>query len=464
MRLTTLFTILFLCLLNTPATAQEGAGLLFSDLNGAFPKGMWRKQPRSEINYLLERLPADAPLRSIQVIKRNMLLSRYDTSQIIHDTDGAIGKDLLTLRLGKLMEMGLWEDAFTLYTKTTEDPGENDSLAQIGVLLILSQKGLSTACLEEKVLSSRFESDFWRQMDGVCAIELGIGGDNKPEFPNSDVLQAVFYNKDFNIPAKDISVLEKLSPLELAILSLKERIDYKQVDFSGSLPPHITKTFLKDSRFPSRHQESLEEVARKQALLPESPLTEAQLEQEKDVQSLSQQRLIALISDKLRLSQKLSAEEGQKLADLASKNPENYFYIQILNATNGLPSTIPVSEEESALGLTAITTKNMEKVNFLKSLLDKPVEFSNNPDKVYEKQISLTPDGGYVMPTGSLTEWLRKTQEQRFVGLSLLIILSNVEKDAEETTSNMLKNLSTVGLIDQAHQIAKEELAHLMKL
>ena len=32
------------------------------------------------------------------------------------------GDDLLTLRLIKLLEMGLWEDAFALYSQTTKRP------------------------------------------------------------------------------------------------------------------------------------------------------------------------------------------------------------------------------------------------------------------------------------------------------------------------------------------------------
>ena len=468
------FLCLFLLLAMPTALANEGAGLIRSDLNGAFPKALWRDQYRSEINYLLKKLPANADSRSIQVIKRNMLISLYDTSLIKNDIEPNNGEDLLTLRLKKLMQMGLWEDAFRLYTITTEDPGENNQLAQTGLLLILLQKGLPTACLEEKVLAPRFpESAFWLQMDIICDAEISGENPLSTQFTDNSVLQALYSEPDFKLSANDIEALDKLSDLEIALLSAKKRIDYEGIQLSNKTEPRLTKTFLSDARFPSNHRESLEKLAIKQALLPESPLSDTLQNNEKSIPSLSQEQLISLISTKLRLGNKITKEETQKLASFAPENPQNYFYIQILNKINALEEEYPVLEDDYNAGLAAFTPKNVKKVNLLKSLLDKPSEFSNNPAEVYEKQISLTPDGHYVMPTGDLTDWLKKTKKHQFVGLSLLIILSNNEVDAsaknsgdiqEEKALNVLKSLSTVGLIDQAHQVAREELANLMDI
>ena len=473
--------ILLLCLFVAPSAghANEGAGLLVSDRHGAFPKALWRGQPRSEITYLLKNLPADAPMRSIQNIKRNMLLSTYDTSLIDNDIEIKSGEDLLTLRLQKLMEMGLWEDAFTLFTTTTKDPGENNALAQIGVLLILTQKGLPTACLEAKVLGPRFRNSsfrnslFWHKIDIVCSAEMDAEAVISTQLSDSPVLQAIYNQPYFNIPAKDIKALEILDPLELALMSLKKRINYQQIDLSQNISPYLLKIFLQDYRFPSLYKQELERIARQKALLPESPLSEELQKQEENIQYLTQNQIIALISHKLKSGQSILQKTVKKLAELAPDNPKNYVYIQLLNDIKAVETPISVSEEKFTFALGAFTNTQKQKVNLLKTMLDKPVKFSNNPSNVYEKQQDLTLASHYVIPKSSLVQWLTETQKHHFAGLSLLIVLSNIEDNAyaknsgdisEEQTLNVLKNLSTVGLIEQARHIAREELANMMRL
>jgi len=465
--------LLFVCLfIPIKAQAYEGAGLLYSDLKGALPKALWRDQPRSEIVYLLKNLPANSSLKSLQTIKRNMLLSVYETSLIKNDIEIKDGEDLLTLRLLKLIEMGLWEDAFTLYTKTTDDPGDNDILAQTGVILILLNKGLSTACLEEKVLAPRFpDTDFWAQIDTICNAELGTNSIISTELSGSAVLQAIFNEPDFKLSADNIAALKKLSFFELEMLSRKKRIDYSKMYLRNDLPPILTKTFLKDPRTPSKHKASLEDIARHQGLLPESPLKADLKNIESSIHKASQNDLLALLSNKLQTGQIISEKAVKKLADLATENPENYYYIQILKASNATNTDININDDDFEAGVQALVGKNAKKVNLLKTLLDKSAEFSNNPANVYEKQGSLTPDGHYVMPTGGYAKWLKRTTNNRLAGLSLLIILSNIEVDAnavgdkpDNKTFNMLNSLSTVGLIDQSHLVAREELAKLMEL
>ena len=480
-------TLVALLALTTPAIAGEGIGLISSDQDGALPKSLWRDQSRSEINFLLKNLPADSSLRSVQKIKRNMLLSYYDATSIKNDIEVKPGEDLLTLRLQKLVEMGLWEDAFKLYTKTTDDPGENHKLAQLGVILILTQKGLSTACLEEKVLASRFpDKDFWVRMDGVCSVELSIKEAADENFAGSSVIKAIMTDEKFKVSAKNTEALDKMTFLEIGLLAAKGRIDYTGLENYDKISPYILKTFLNDPNFPKANRESLEKVARQKFLLPESEPKKAENEEntenkpEDSTENLTQSELTAAIAHKLKAGKPVEDNEVKKMVDLSTKNPENLFYIQILNETSPFQNyadiTGDVQESETALSTLLEndpTGQKREKVNFLKSLLDKEAEFSNNPANVYEKQISLTPDGGYVMPTDGLTNWLRKTQEHQLVGLSLLIVLSNIDNNAyaknsgdnpENDAVNVLKSLSTVGLIDQAHLIAKEELANLMEL
>lgn len=450
----------------------EGYGLISSDLEGAMPKGLWHKQPRSEILALMREMPAGGTLRSAQMIKRNMLLSTYDTGGIKNDIPPQSGNDLLTVRLQTLLESGFWEDALEMYTQSVRDPKENSALAQVGVMLIFNVKGLSTACLEQKALGSRYEGEvFWTRLKNVCDIELGSLKASTANFSDSEVLENIYGNDNYNILANDMSALSALTPLELAVLAHKKRIKYQILNFDVATPPSIIKTFLNDSTFPSAFKTQLENQAIRLGLLPESPISDVQKHRLESVHTLSQSELIPLISIKLRNGMEITEKELRKLKELADDHPENYFYIQIISEIQGTKLSPALSEEEINLGIEEKMKKNPKKVNLLKTILDKSHEFSNNPLNVYEKQISLTSDGGYVMPTGGLMTWLGKLHQHRYTGLSLLLILSNVENNAsafytEDNSGNAefnaIKSLSTVGLIDQSHQMVREELANLM--
>ncbi len=462
------FFLILLCFLSFAPSVQaadEGAGLIRSDLNGALPKGLWRNQNRSEIAYLIQNMPDHAPSRAMQTIKRNMLVSVYDTRGIINDVSAEDGRDLLSLRLKALLKNGFWEDAFKLYTNSTDDPGTNSALAEIGLLLILNKQGLSTACLEEKVLFERYSSEpFWQQLDKVCSIEMGMGDKTEIQFPNSSVLQGLYFDSNFKIAANDINLLEKLEPLELSLLAQKGRIDYTSLDLSQSISPILTKTFLNDEKFPAAQKGKLENLALFQALLPFEELSKAQKEKLEDPSTLPQSELLPLIITQLRLGQKISEESGKRLMELAPNNPENYFFTKVLQDTQNIYGNYGLEKDNINLAIEELGKKHPQDEILLLSSLDKPVLFSNNPKTVYEKQISLTPDDGYVMSNTTPSEWLELTTKSQFAGLSLLIVLSNIENNANGINdNNVIKSLSTVGLINQAHLIAKEKLVEMMK-
>lgn len=467
-----LLAILALCLVPSPASAyEEGAGLLRSDREGALPKTLWSKQPRSEIGYLLKNLPADAPLRSLQQIKVNTLLSVYDLSEIKNDIEPSEDNNLLTLRLQKLIEMGQWEQAFRLYTTSVNDPENNNNLAQTGILLVLLKNGLATACLEAKVFSKRFDSTaFWKQIDTACNIELGTAVASTADFDSSETLKNIYKNEEFKISANDINRLSSLSTLELALLSSKGRINYENFDINVKIPPYLVKAFLKDSKFPTEHLKILTEIAVQQAILPESPLSDTVQAYAESLDKRTQGEIIDLIAHRLKRGQNVPFTELKKLEESAAENPENYFYLQYVSVSQPMGENIVIPDAQLSTADTLLSAKSGNKVNFIKSLLDKSYEFSNNPANVYEKHISVTPDGSLVTK-GNQLDWLKETINNNFAGLSLLIMLSNIENNAwvnssvdmsEEKTFNMLNNLSNVGLIDQAHQIAREELANLM--
>jgi hypothetical protein len=440
--------------------APEGAGLLVNDTEGALPKGLWRLQPRSEITYLLKTMPAEAPFRSLQEIKRNLLISTYDTGEIENDVTLAVGEDLLTLRLLKLLQMGLWDDAFQFYTNTTKDPGQNEALAQIGILLIFHQKGLSTACLEEKAFGPRFAAAFWRQFDLLCAAELGGETGPTPQFPESSFLTDLYADPSFRVSAGNMDLLAGLSFLELAILNYKNRLDYTDFTPTEAYPPYIIKTFMEDKQFPPALESQLQAVARFHGLLPEKEVVRPEYPPE-GLENAGQDTLVAYVTPFVERDEQVPLAATERLRELSAPHPENIFYLQLLEQLGLTENSYNLPDAITAKAQNAFPQAFSKEVNLLKTWLDNGEEFSNNPGNVYEKQLSLTSDGVYGTSSDDWTQWLGKTTAHQFAGLSLLIVLNNNDNKGARS-QYLLSDLQQVGLIEQAHLIARDMLVRLM--
>lgn len=231
----------------------ESAGTMSNIASGAFEKTLWRNNKRSVITELMQNLPPESPTRSIHDMKRRALLSQTDASLIDNDTKPTTDNNLFILRIKKLQEMGLFDDALKLYTDNIDTP-RDPRLAETGLILITHQRGLATACLEEKVLAPQFPDDaFFNVMDAICSYALGQT-DGPPEL-DSIILKAVFKEDTYKINAADLSTLAQLSPLELAVLKSEQRIDYNAFETTAAAlrayPSSILMTFLEDKSLPA---------------------------------------------------------------------------------------------------------------------------------------------------------------------------------------------------------------------
>ena len=156
----------------------ESTGVLSSAKQGALEKSLWRGQKRSEIEESLQKLPSRFDLRAALSLQRRLLLTRADTSLMIDDIGPLRGKDMLIQRINKLMDMGLYDDAWLLYTQRAENPYDV-SIAQLGMLLLAMKNDLATACLEEKVFSAKYPQDrFFEVLDKACGPTLGTAKKN----------------------------------------------------------------------------------------------------------------------------------------------------------------------------------------------------------------------------------------------------------------------------------------------
>lgn len=453
---------------NIPNYDLESVGLLSSDLQGAFPKSIWKNQPRSEVQFMLENMPTNSTIRELQEMKREFLLSRADTRLIKNDIKIKHYKDIFALRLNKLMELGQYDDAFKLYTNSVTKP-ESSELAEIGLLLILDEKGIATTCLDAKVLAPQFETnDFWENLDKICQIELG--STNKIEFGNSPILHATYNEDNFSISATYIDLLMGLTPLEKQILFKKGKIDYQDAEFKDLVdqtPPEYTRYFLKDEKFPKNLKTALQEHAANQNL---TPTVISELEPDK-TEEIKQEVLIDVIKKALKQGDSIPNEWAERLKILAGEHPQNYVFIHFLSALGLTKTKYEVPEERFDQGISHFPEKSAEKLKFIKTLLDKQAKFSNNPASVYEKRLVLSQNDIYNIPKeieqNWWSDWQKEAENQGFIGLSFLIALRNdnidVEGESSDIILSVLSSLSTVGLIEKSHQLSKVIMTDMME-
>jgi len=418
--------------------SNEGAGLISNARNGALPKTLWVDQKRSEIIKGIRSLANTSELDSVQQIKRNLLLSSYDVDDIKNDIPANESNNLLAIRLEKLAQMGLSGDALKLYNKAVNAPEDNETLARIGVTLTLVEKGLSTACLDAKVLKPYFSGAYWDQINAVCNAELYGDKPISTQLGDSAILKALYFEPDFTIPADNITSLDRMSLFELAVTFNKGRVEYKNADLSQistDTPLKIINFFKKDKNAP-------EEL---KTILTESQEVISDEEEFKATQSA----LTSTISAKLRANKALTESDFQQLLDFAELHPENYFFLAILGSTEKKYGNYITPEDKINLGVEKLSNKYGNKVKLLHSLLDNEVEFSNNQRDAYEKQIViLLPN---VLNELNLIYSVRPEN------------MDNTGDKSLEKTNTPLNRLGKVGLIQQAHLIAREILADLMQ-
>lgn len=230
----------------------ESTGTMSSEKDGALEKGLWNGQNRSEIEFLLQRLPETQALRSVLMLQKRLLLSKTDATLINNDIGPLRGNDLLIQRINKLIGMGLYDDAWKLYTQRAEDPYDA-SIAQLGMTLLIVRNDLATACLEEKVLSGKYPGDkVFGVVDRACAQTLG--SDTAPKFPEDPILQSVYNDPAYSVPASNPQTLEKMNALQRALVQANGKIGYTGLtaDILKKTPSSLLSLYLLDKTLPDK--------------------------------------------------------------------------------------------------------------------------------------------------------------------------------------------------------------------
>jgi len=477
------FTVLIfavICTFSLPAFAQEedgqpvinwgrleSSGTLQSTREGALPKTLWEDQNRSDIVFLMSRMPAGADYLTAQNIKKRLLLSRSNADLIENDLPLGPPTNLFTLRLKRLIDMGLYEEAFNLYTATVEDP-EFSELAELGILLMIKRGDLATACLEEKVLAPRWPDNlFWTQIDSVCNLKISDREAQDPIFiEGSTVLQALYTSPDYSVPATSVEDFSEMSPLEFSLVLYEGKIDYQPLETSlenlRDLPSSLLIAFYKDANIPEDLKQEIEIEAVSRSLIP-GPIPQIPEELPVDI---TNKEILAGIARFLVNGQSVPGILTERLLASAPENPQNYAYLHALKALDATETDLNISVENWVKGLNALDLNKAEQVLAITTRLDNSNKTFNNPNLVYEKRLSLTLKGDYVMPSVGLIRQLDSAQNQKKTGMVLLTALNILNPEAgklyPDVTDKVLESLLSVGFTGEAQILAREILARNM--
>ena len=223
----------------------ESFGLYAKAGDGGLGKDLWFNK-RSTLTSLIASMPAASPEPSVQKLIFGILLTEANADNIQNDIDLEPGRDLLTLRLEKLLEGGAYKQAFELYSKLEEEPYDA-RLGRAGILSMLYSGQKSLACLEANTARDKFpDNAFWKDIIAYCNVALS-------ETPSADDIAALEQSSGSILPALatqstykfqyNADAFSKLEQIEQALLVTENRITIPDLDIE-SIPAAHLQIFL----------------------------------------------------------------------------------------------------------------------------------------------------------------------------------------------------------------------------
>jgi hypothetical protein len=472
----------------------ESTGTLGSVREGALERTIWKGQKRSVVEPLVYRLPNQQAMRSTLSLQRRLLLSKTDFGQITNDIGPLRGSDFLIQRINKLMDMGLYDDAWELYTQKAEDPYDA-SIAQLGMLLMMMRSDLATACLEEKVFSGRYPgNEFFKTLDKACAPTLG---GSVPTFENK-ILQAIYNDSGYSVAATNYQAIMSMNDLERALVLANGKIRYDGLtsEIVSKTPSSLIALYLMDKKLPDSAKTMLKaetdarglswyliSVARDEdyqkaksmkAISERWPIVESVLSSTRRVEDLkhyadmvSEAEPKDLSPDILTKSLQVLLLSGRALPDhwvnaaqkAAPQKPILYIYLQLfqsLTPTKNL-KLAPADVEKAFKNL---KPQHSDQLIGIIETLDSKAEILNNLLKVYDKHSYLTVESNYVMPSTGLSVLLETASDQKQSGITVLAALNALAANPDNMYSGAVRkalySILNVGLLEDAKLIGSE--------
>lgn len=164
------------------------AGLLDSN-NGGLGQGIWNGSPRADVETLLLRAPLASADPALRALTLRVVLTKADAPI------GPAPHAFTTLRIEKLLDGGLIQDAGALAAQASVPDDPDFARAQADALLVADRA--ADVCSDKTSMRLTAPDPFWLQLRVYCA---SVGGDQ----PTADLTQAVLAAQGHDDKAFDV--------------------------------------------------------------------------------------------------------------------------------------------------------------------------------------------------------------------------------------------------------------------
>ena len=229
----------------------ESFGTLTDAKSGSLGADMWDGSNRDTVATLIQTLPNASTFRIANQLTRRVLLTQADTNLLNGDAP-APGRDLSTLRIRKLMDMGALDDAAALY-KENPLPPHDASMAEAGIEALLADAQPALACLETKALDRRFSGDAgWAPLNTFCNYLIGqMSGRGATTGGGGDgAVRQIAGSATYRFHAGDLHDLDRQPALDRIMLAADHRIDYRGLSGAANLSPLTLALIVHDASAP----------------------------------------------------------------------------------------------------------------------------------------------------------------------------------------------------------------------
>ena len=500
---------------NLTLYTNQGEGSLGSEL--------WKGVPRAEILSALEKIPASEFSPSQHSLLMRLLLSR---AEVAPSRATPPTPEIFTARMEKLIELGAYKEAMQL-NEQLDSQIDTQAAALAGMQAFIANGQVAIACLEQKALDQNVKQDdpFWAHLDKFCQTYI------KADTGTSDVSQnlmqssVAFTQTEKILAPSKFEDLNERTLIELMALSKSGALDRGKwsVDAASKLKPSVVAFLLAMDPQSVNQKFSLLTVAVAHGIKSPADLDAAYKEISTSPARASAPRgdwgafvggtakftSAATLKTALKNAETFSpaaytpfAEQLSGLTPAAPLTPEdarfvlrifvaaqtniplgwvNYAYGKDFTEESGESALLQVWEnpdltdnkdsKKAAAQAKAVKGKippEMAYALILKDFLSETAPDKNTQNQSYDNFLSLTGSINYVMPSGELTESLKKAAQAKHLGKTVLYGLQilggrKVEEIHPSVLRQVLMAFKTAGLSEETVSLAHEALAGLTK-
>ena len=243
-----------------------------------FGNDLYYGSKRSSLSYLISNLPESLEYPTLYKTTNLLLTTSADTNIVEDDMIVEAGNDLLTLRLEKMLERGLYKEIIQIYSQL-EDPPYDDRLASAGALAMLMMGANTNACIEIKSAYSKSKDNSrLNELDVFCTYLLDKSKPPKElvkRIQTQSVLKKIIEEPDFAI-TYDPDIFASLSIQERAFLMSQNKLMFNEmiIDKKKQIPPSHVQPLLTIPNLSDKSKLYINAVAAKYGLINKQDMAE----------------------------------------------------------------------------------------------------------------------------------------------------------------------------------------------